>query len=156
MKSKLFHSDIFMPKGMQEVVLKLQQKYFNNYSLSNHVKEYLDSYYNRSHSYNADLILNCLNSIKVSPKQAFEVLLVNDVKKYNNTKWHVEKYCIRVDYNEREDLIVVISPKINKHEINNVIITMWLNDKNDNHYTLNDSKYCSKKEWIELIQRGSN
>lgn len=48
------------------------------------------------------------------------------------------KFCIRLDYNFRYDLILVIQHRWDGYFIK----TVWLNRKSDCHYTLQREKYC--------------
>lgn len=45
----------------------------------------------------------------------------------------VDKIVVRVGYDEYRDIVLVIK--------GNLVITVWTNNKNDNHYTLDGSRY---------------
>lgn len=49
----------------------------------------------------------------------------------------VTKFCFRISYNKKKDVIVVMSCK----EDCNCLVTAWLNNKEDNHETLDFRKY---------------
>ena len=52
----------------------------------------------------------------------------------------INKLVIRIGYNDKYDLILVIS------FYTGMIKTVWLNKKDDNHYTLDKNKYIKESE----------
>lgn len=159
MKTLLFHKDVFMPEGVQDVVMLLQRK-MTAYQLSYHLQEHLNNQKDedRSHTYLYNAVVNSLNQILLGEfsTSAFEVELtkINEqVGKYvHTTSWVVSKYCIRVPYSDSQDLVIVIRPKydtkINDFKYDtNLVVTAWINHKKDAHRTLDASKYCSEEVW---------
>lgn len=68
---------------------------------------------------------------------------------------YLEKFAIRVPYSINEDLCIVFQ---NDYDTDNkipylAIKTCWLNNKNDNHYTLNTIKYSSQlpSKWKSIV-----
>lgn len=51
----------------------------------------------------------------------------------------VVKILLRVNYSQKYDLCIVIGSQFR-------VRTVWLNDKNDNHHTLNRAKYITRAE----------
>jgi len=141
----LFHKDIFIPEGIKEVCKQLQ-KDLTSYTYSKHFREHLENQKreNRSHLYLEDVVRECVNSLKERPRQVFEVELTEE-KSYS---WKVTKYCCRIPYDDKQDLVVAIRPVyFNDTVVENKIVTAWMNQHDDSHYTLDESKYCSRPHW---------
>ena len=155
MFSKLFHKDVYMPKSVAESA-KNCQAHFSGYVLTQHLQEHLDAMdKNRSHNYLREALVKCLETIKDNPQEAFEVELSKDYHLFKKSGWFVTKYCIRIPYDDKQDIVVSIRPyydaEKNKFISNkNRVITAWLNDNKDDHVTLDSSKYCSKQEWLKI------
>ena len=162
MYSILFHSDVFIPKGIQEVVLDLQ-KLMSGYFLSKHFEEHLTNQdsEDRSHTYFKNAVINDLNEMISDSRRlvkAFEIELSKDYHFFGLSGWFVTKYCIRLPYSNSQDLVVVIRPqwdRLNKKydASRNMIVTAWINHNQDDHKTLDVSKYCSKERWEEIIDK---
>lgn len=149
MFTKLFHKDVFVPEGAQEVCEKYQ-KAFKGYCFSRHFQEHLDNQdcEDRSHTYLRDAIDKCLKSIKDGPQRAFEIELGKGYREFGESGWFLTKYCIRIPYDSTQDLVVAIRPKYRGAAVvDNVVVTAWINSKNDSHITLDKSKYCDLEEW---------
>lgn len=149
MKQYLFHQDIFIPDRLKRIVKKLQEE-FEDYKLSNHFKDRLDSL-DRSHSFNDNDLILCLDRMKKLPKEPFEVL----AEKRQN-RWVVLKYCVRIMYSIDESLCIVIGPYYDNNkqmylQDRNKIITAWFNDNLDTHITLNEDNYMSEEEWKKIL-----
>ena len=157
MFSKLFHKDCFLPKGAQEAVKLLQQN-MTGYFLSKHFEEHLNNQdtEDRSHTYLKDAVMTTLNQMISSDKfvrDAFEIELSKDYHYFGVGGWLITKYCIRIAYDSESDLVVVIRPQwdevLKKYDLSrNMVVTAWINHNKDHHYTLDESKYCSEKEWL--------
>lgn len=143
-KVKLYHKDVFISQGAQLAVTSLQENSFNSYYYSHHFQERLNETDDRSHAYLENVIKKCLSTIKSNPQEAFEI----EVTYFDDVESHyITKYCIRIPYDNRQDLCVVIRPiyKLNDdyYEVkDNKIITAWLNSNKDEHRTLNKHKYA--------------
>ena len=156
MYSLLFHKDVFIPEGIQGIVHLFQEK-MTGYFLSKHFEEHLNNQEteDRSHTYFRDCVMTSLNKMLSSERilrDAFEVELSKDYHYFGRSGWFVTKYCIRIPYDDDCDLVVVIRPQWNKEKAkfemnNNMIVTAWLNNNKDNHYTLDASKYCDEITW---------
>lgn len=119
-KNGLYHKDIFLPK------INLSDKIVKvNYSHHAIEAAYNDRY--------EEIILK--DAYNFSKSDIIEVEIKN--KK-------IVKIVARFDYNNNYDLIIVIIPQ------GKIIKTVWLNDKNDLHKTLNRSKY-NKREFQKLV-----
>lgn len=151
-KTILLHKDVYMPKWMQSKVRKVLNKY-KRFVLSKHVKEHAALDNDRSHRY----VLSKLNeSIEYllehvsSCDDAFEVEMTQFDYPYPH--WLITKVCIRTRYDDDQD--VCLSIRTAKDMNTNVylpdvalIVTAWLNHKNDSHRTLESSKYLDEKEF---------
>jgi len=145
---KLFHKDVFIPAGVNSICNDLQKRLFR-YFFSRHFREHLENQLieDRSHTYLKDVVIKCVESLKNTPREVFEVELT-----YNDGAWDVTKYCCRIPYDSSQDLVVAIRPQfIDGKLVNNMIVTAWMNSHTDNHYTLDDTKYCSKYSWDKLV-----
>lgn len=159
MFSVLFHKDVFMPQDAKNSSVVLNQA-MNDYFLSKHFEEHLNNQASedRSHTYFRNIVLNCLNemcSYRKKVLEPFEVEYSKDFHFFGKLGWFVTKYCVRVPYGLNDDLVVVIRPQWDKirhaYDIDkNLIVTAWINHKNDAHSTLDASKYCSQEKWEEL------
>lgn len=154
MYSKLFHKDVYLPKDVNDNVIKLQ-KAFKNYKISKHLQEHLSRGKDRSHNYLGTILNSCLNTISSNPQEPFEVELSKDYHLFGTSSWMVTKYCVRIPYNKKQDIVVAIRPRWNKDKNgydfeDNFIVTAWLNANNDTHITLDAKKYCSEEEWNNL------
>jgi hypothetical protein len=69
---------------------------------------------------------NLPNAIDFSESKLFEVEVLGR---------SITKIAYRTPYNKRYELCLVINP------LNHLIVTAWLNDITDNHYSLDVSKY---------------
>ena len=151
MYSKLFHKNCFLPEGVQNIC-KDYQKNLKSYVFSNHFKEHLQNQVieDRSHTYLKDVVVTCLDSLKNVQQEVFEVELGKDYHFFGKSGWFITKYCCRIPYNDTQDLVVAIRPQyVAGAIVNNLIVTAWMNHHQDNHYTLDESKYCSKEEWLK-------
>lgn len=149
MYSKLFHKDVYLPEGANEICNKYQGL-LTKYFLSKHFKEHIENQAseNRSHTYLPEVIEKCLKTLKNSPRDVFEVELSKDYRFFGKAGWFVTKYCCRIPYSDTQDLVVAIRPKYDGSNIvDNMIVTAWMNSNTDHHVTLDESKYCSKAEW---------
>ena len=154
MYSKLFHKDVYMPLAAADNS-KAIQKTLSSYYFSKHFKEHLENCFeDRSHKYLADIVTECLDSLKDTQRDVFEVELSKDYHFFGQSGWFITKYCCRIPYSYDQDLVVAIRPQYRDGKIvNNMIVTAWLNNKNDSHRTLDGSKYCSQYEWINTIRQ---
>lgn len=157
MFSLLFHKDVFMPEGVNDVVLKLQNS-MKDYFLSRHFEEHLNNQEieDRSHTYFRNFVMNTLNQMISDNKPLkipFEVELSKSYRDFGVSGWFVTKYCIRLPYSTTDDLVIVIRPQWDKdnkqYDVNrNMIVTAWINHNLDDHKTLDATKYCSKSKWL--------
>ena len=156
MFTKLFHSEVYLPIKTQEVCKELQQN-LNDYFFSRHFEEHLENQIveDRSHTYLKDVIVECINSLKTRQQPVFEVELGKDYHYFKKPGWFVTKYCCRIKYSEEQDLVVAIRPQYTdgKYNGNNMIVTAWMNSREDNHYTLDRTKYCSREEWNNITNK---
>lgn len=149
--TKLFHKDAFMPEGVQSLV-RTYQEHMDAYTLSRHLREHIayQAQENRSHSYFEDVLIACLDSIKENPQEAFEVELGKDAELFGDDGWHITKYCVRVHYSQQEDVCVAIRPQYRDGYVTgSLIVTAWMNSREDSHFTLDKSRYCSEAEWMK-------
>ena len=155
MFSQLFHRDVFFPEYVDEGVLELQ-KYLTTFEFSKHLLERLNSEEkDRSHNYNVDTVKKCLETLKTVQREAFEVELSKDYHYFGKPGWFITKFCVRIPIeNSKEILAVSIRPiydrasKTFKQECK--VVTAWINHSQDNHVTLDATKYCNAKSWYSL------
>ena len=152
MFTKLFHSEVFFPEGTRTACHVLQRG-LKSYKFSKHFQEHLQNQIveDRSHTYLKDVVVACLNSLKDTPRDVFEVELGKDFHFFGKSGWFVTKYCCRIPYSDDQDLVVAIRPQYQDGKVvDNLVVTAWMNHHTDNHYTLDGSKYCSKQDWLSI------
>jgi len=106
-------------------------------------KEKLISFINILNNIEWQYTAHCLNNLNIRFGDKQKILLfIKDLKlDYNNIfEYYMEnnkiiKICYRINYSIVSDLIIVIGEF-------KQIITIYLNDKEDNHYTLKENLYC--------------
>lgn len=150
MFEKKFHKDVFIPEGADEACEALQ-KCLGKYFLSRHLQEHIDNQAgeDRSHRYLGEALKECLNTLKDSPREVFEVVLGKDYHKFGKGGWFVTKYCCRIPYNDDQDIVVAIRPQYKGDAVvDNMVVTAWMNGRDDHHSTLRSEEYCSEEEWL--------
>ena len=133
----LFHKEIFIPQdylSKAEYFVKSFNKY--PYVLSKHLQERYEL--DRSHGYDNG-ITKILDKLSSLDGYIFEIEVENN---------KVIKYCIRVKFDESQDICFAIMPRY-KHSL---IKTAWLNSNTDAHYTLDKSKYVDEKNYQIALQ----
>ena len=147
----LLHKDVFLPNQFKEDCKKLQQG-LGDYIYSRHMIEHLtDLTPDRSHRYfNGDItekdIDKLIESLATTQREVFEV----EITKGSNG-FYVTKYCCRIPFNNDQDFVVAIRPRYLVGGILSMVVTGWLNHKDDAHYTLDESKYVSEKEYKKVV-----
>jgi hypothetical protein len=144
MFSKLFHAEVFVPKGVYEQVHNLQ-KNIETVELSKHFQEQHVDTSDYKHCLQKTKIMSAIDSLKKTQVNPFEIELSKDYRQLG-PGWHVTKYVVRVSYDNTRDVTFVIAlkkdDKTNKLDYKKAFIkTAWLNDKYDVHSTLDKSKY---------------
>lgn len=130
-KKILLHEEVFIPQWVTQAVLKMQRE-TTNYVLSEHwLNEHSGEKFDGKHNTKDKDLLTIMYNTSKNPIEPFEVELTKI-----NGKWKVTKYVIRVAFTRDSDLAIVIR--------GNRIITCWLNDVDDLHYTLDKTKYETK------------
>ena len=118
---KLYHKDVyFLPHfNTQSFILIKSVK-----RLSNHLWEHIDNSNKKRYNIDVAKLYLILNSINESNCYPFEVETTDDI---------VTKCVIRCEYDEGRDISIVIR--------DGIVVTSWLNFKDDLHVTLDRSKY---------------
>lgn len=144
----LMHNEVFIPSKVVEICKNLQQMDLP-YNYSNHLSEHFSNP-NYKHSMSRGDVEEAINNIYKTPITPFEVELDKDVSLYGDKKWRVSKYVVRVPIANHRDMSVVIRPKRSNitHNVESfLIVTAWLNDRDDVHSTLDASKYINQEGW---------
>ncbi len=159
MFSKLFHKDVYFPKGAEDSVYSLESN-MKGYFLSKHFEEHLNNQLSedRSHTYFRTIVEQCLSKMCLDNRERynpFEIELSKDYHFFGESGWFVTKYCVRIPYDSTNDLVVVIRPQWDKQtkklDVNRfMVVTAWLNHNQDDHETLDESKYCNQNEWLRI------
>lgn len=122
-KMKRYHKKIYFPSQYDSQLKELTTQFNSTriFNKSNHAIYQLKTRFD---------FLNILQFLKdmVYFKQGniFEYYIKND---------NIAKICYKIRYNEGQDLIIVLSDKKS-------IITLYINNKGDNHKTLKKELYC--------------
>ena len=152
----LLHKDVYLPNKIQEVAGRLLKNY-KTYTLSGHVKDHAVVDEDKSHGYTLPRLKEALDNAIGKAFEAFEVEVTQYDNKDGKTKspWYVTKICIRVPYGDDQDVCLSIRPYRDyvTHRLdtaNALIVTAWLNARNDNHTTLDSSKYLTQEECSQM------
>lgn len=154
MFSKLFHKDLFFPDGVQEKVESFQ-RYLTSFEFTKHLLDRLASEEkDRSHNYNEETILKCLNTLKTNPQETFEVEVSKDFYYFGKPGWFITKFCVRIPIEGCNEILAVsIRPiydtAIKKYTNSCKVVTAWINAGSDHHSTLDKSKYCDSTTWYQ-------
>lgn len=124
---RLYHKDIYLPQCLINQAI-CQQQTTDEYMFTNHLKNRINCCDKSHNQVSAKKINNVLNKIKQHPIIPFEI----ETRTIDGLEI-VTKYVIRDKCSDSEDIIIVIR--------NYKVITAYINDSNDNHNTLNYSKY---------------
>lgn len=116
----LYHAEIYFKPNFIQDALTLAKSVKK---LSDHEEKHLAST-DKKHNYTREELFLCWRKILNGEGFLFEV-----EEKFGE----VTKAVYRVSLNENKDISIVIRK--------GVIITAWINSKEDNHYTLDCSKY---------------
>lgn len=125
--TKLYHKDVYLPQNLINQVIHQQQNTIN-FAFTKHLIERIDCKDRSHNSVTAEKIWNVLSKLKEKPIIPFEVETEN-----HNGKEKVTKYVIRDRCTVFEDISIVIR--------GNKVITAYINDSADEHFTLDSSKY---------------
>lgn len=123
---KLYHIDKYLPMWIIDCAL-IAQRNTKNFVISEHLWEQINNK-KRSHNIDKDKLLMILSTLKRVPIIPFEV-----ETNYTYNHFDITKYVVRAYYDEQRDISIVIR--------GHKVITAWLNDNNDNHPTIDLSKY---------------
>lgn len=122
-----YHQDIFMPEGLQEKCKNLMKRK-SPHRFTQHAKDHLSKLEDRSHRVDMYSLMDALKFLEEFPTDPFEV--------YTDKHKNPIKFCTRTDLTPNEDVVFVIS--------DNKVVTFYVNDKNDEHDTLDYGLYSKK------------
>ena len=125
--TKLYHKDIYLSQDLINQAIHQQQN-TTNFIFTKHLIERIEC---KDHSHNlvtAEKVWTVLSKLKENPIIPFEV----ETETYNGIE-KVTKYVIRDRCDFFEDISIVIR--------GNRVITAYINNSNDEHFTLDTSKY---------------
>ena len=125
--TKLYHKDIYLPQDLINQAIHQQQN-TTNFVFTKHLIERIECKDRSHNSVTAEKVWNVLSKLKEKPIIPFEIETENF-----NGKEKVTKYVVRDICNIFEDISVVIR--------GNRVITAYINDSTDEHFTLDSSKY---------------
>jgi len=103
----------------------------------------LKSFNDRINGLNWKYTQHCLENLNIRFSDKQKILLFikglklkeNEIFEYYSINDKIQKVCYRLNYSNVSDLIIVIGEF-------KQIITIYLNEKSDNHYTLKEYLYC--------------
>lgn len=127
---ELYHIDVYMPLSILQAARQLEKRAATA-RLSVHTKEWLegtasdDALRLYKHRYTRKNLRDALLHIARTLPTPFEVGVENG---------RVFKYAVRQPLDEDNDITVVV-------DANGVVRTAWINSKDDQHWTLDSSKY---------------
>ena len=125
--TKLYHKDIYLPQDLIDQAIHQQQNTIN-FAFTKHLIERIECKDRSHNSVTAEKVWTVLSKLKENPIVPFEVEteIHNQVEK-------VTKYVVRDRCSIFEDISIVIR--------GNKVITAYINDSMDEHFTLDCSKY---------------
>ena len=130
--SYLYHIDVFMP---EEYITKSlsAQRLLGRYYFSRHLNDYfhLSDY---KHAINRKRLVECINNLRPCPIIPFEVEAEGE---------DIVKIVVRTGYSITQDVSIAIQLITDSGAP--LIKTAWLNDKLDQHNTLDFSKYVDEE-----------
>jgi hypothetical protein len=115
-----YHKKIYFPK-IQELNKFNNNINGKNWQYSKHCLENI-----KYRFIDIENLLIFIKGLKLQYEDIFEYYLINN---------KIEKVCYRIKYQKNIDIILVISNEKN-------LITIYINQENDNHETLQKNLYC--------------
>ena len=132
----VYNELVFMSKGAIRSIRK-SLKENKKVILTNHAKERL----------NRDCTLKHLGRpVSKDDVKLSKLKRDNRIVEYYTRDNKIYKYTLRVGISDKLDLCVVIEPT----ESANKIVTLWCDDKNDNHYSTDRSKFVTRKQHFTI------
>lgn len=123
---KLLHEEKFLPEFIIKKVLYIERHLnVDRMTLTQHLTEHINNV-DMKHEYTENDIRDCLKWLIKNPTKPFEV-------EYNTATQKITKWVVRIPFDDYRDMSISIRGYR--------IITAWVNDLNDNHRTLDLSKY---------------
>ena len=122
MKAKLYHREVFWKSNFDTKAKKLLD---GNIILSEHIWEHIEDNSNPKYAYDFDTLCECVESIV-----GMDTIKPYEVEVENNL--YVSKFCIRIPYDHRDISLVFRK---------GLLVTAWLNNRDDLHSTLDVNKY---------------
>jgi len=117
-----YHKKVYFPESDKNKLENITKNLnILNWQYSRHTLDNL-----KFRSIDIEDILLFIKNITLEYHQIFE---------YYKYREGIEKICYRISYNDYDDIILVLNE-------NKLIITIYLNSKNDKHETLKENLYC--------------
>ena len=152
----LMHKDVYFPGNVQEITRGMQER-ISEIEYSEHIKEHFSTIRDRSHNYCGDRVMACIETLSNTPRESFEVEVGKDYRFFGRAGFFVTKYCVRIPYDDYDDVVVVLRPVYEDDGTGRrsyrgrcKVATAWLNQHDDAHFTLDGERYCSKDEWMGI------
>ncbi len=142
MQYKLYHKDIYLPEYLISEIKK-EERILTKYPIifSNHIQEHFKTIYCRYSDMEQRIIdiIRELTKVNVIP---FELETKKDYKVFKDYREHINKIVVRVPFSDTIDISIVIMPR-NGYGGNKCtfVKTAWLNNAEDNHKTLDITRY---------------
>ena len=130
-KTNLYHKKVFWKKHFDKALCFLVTS--DTIKVSSHIKGNTSNWCDHN-----KININKLIAIVYGCKNRINKHYLFEVETEYNTVTGFEKVTkavIRTEYNCNKDIIIVLRK--------NIIVTAWLNDKDDKHITLDDKKYVN-------------
>jgi hypothetical protein len=125
--TKLYHKDIYLPQDLIDQAIH-QQQTTTNFAFTKHLIERIECKDRSHNSVTAEKVWTVLSKLKENPIIPFEV----ETETHNQVE-KVTKYVVRDKCNMFEDISIVIR--------GNKVITAYINNSTDEHFTLDTTKY---------------
>lgn len=127
--TELYHEDVYMPEKFISQA-KMHQGSIKKICFSYHLRQHISNP-DLKHKISQDKLISCIKNLVLNPIKPFEVEI---------DEGNLNKYIVRLPYNDYQDISIVILCH-NQNTGLPLVKTAWLNHKDDKHYTLNKNKY---------------
>lgn len=138
MENKLYHEMVYIPNEILLESMKLKRDLVK-FAYSHHFQYQMEDENDYKHYIKDKTLLEfALAKLTTSLFKPFEIETEFDIR----GKERVCKIVVRVPFDDKRDITFAIIPRGNGEGF---VKTAWLNNREDIHFTLDKSKYVSRK-----------
>lgn len=136
--SKLYHKDVYWVHTFDKICNEMLES--RNIKFTNHIEQRC-----KEKHIKLDYVQNVCNKLNILARNGlsfcYEIFEVESGK-------YIDKFALRIMYNKTQDLCLVFANDFDKETKTPYLAlkTVWVNDRIDNHKTLDYSKYVQGKD----------